>query len=392
MKVLMIGQLPKEVGGSYTTGVCNVVYELSKCSAKDTKLFIYATNLYSKIDKSASGTIYYETKMRYLNVIWNIVRRPLSSFKQWLYYKNVTHMSPIRCEFYKDNFERVIRDVQPDIIHCMNIIQMAPLYYANQKYKKPILLTIHGVFFDNDKSVEDLSKGNVLLADYTTGLTPETMKGITEVLHYPKEQSFMVPNGADTKKFYYSESAREQLRRELGVDDDVKIFVTVGSLQHRKGQLSFCKVLSSFPQEFKYKYIIIGSGVDKESIEQFVAENGMTEKVQIVGYVSNMELYKYYSAADVYIHGSYEEGQALSEVEAYATGLRVAVNKDIIGTVVTDTSYKEEYYIFDYNDFNIMSFIQWVTSSNKDRRSKSQYDWREIFDKYIEVYNRILEN
>ena len=30
MKVLLIGQLPKEIGGNYTTGAANVVYELSK--------------------------------------------------------------------------------------------------------------------------------------------------------------------------------------------------------------------------------------------------------------------------------------------------------------------------------------------------------------------------
>ena len=30
MRILIIGQLPKEIGGNYTTGAANVVYELSK--------------------------------------------------------------------------------------------------------------------------------------------------------------------------------------------------------------------------------------------------------------------------------------------------------------------------------------------------------------------------
>ena len=349
MRVLMIGQLPKEVGGSYTTGVCNVVYELSRCISEDVDLFVYATNLYVDKGKCIPGNAkYLGTRFRYLKVIWNVISNPIKTIRQWHYYKKVTHMSPIRCEFYKDNFMRVIKDVKPDIIHCMNIFQMAPLYYANLGSGIPIVLTLHGVFFDNDRDVEDLTKGNVLLSDYVTGLTPETMKRIVEILHYSKDKSYMIPNGTDTKKFFYDSEARYELRKELCIDEDTCVMITVGSLQHRKGQLSFCKLLQRMPDEFNYKYIIIGKGDDKEKIEKYVLDNGMQEKVQIIGYVSNTELYKYYSAADVYIHSSYEEGQALSEVEAYASGLKVAANKDIIGTIVTDTTNKMDYYIYEY--------------------------------------------
>lgn len=388
MKVLMVGQLPKEAGGSYTNGVCNVVYELSKCSAKDLELFVYATNLYSKKDRGDSGTIYYETKKRYFDVFWNVVRRPFSSLNQWRYYRKVTHMSPIRCEFYKDNFERIIKEIKPDIIHCLNIIQLAPLYYANIKTKIPLVVTLHGVFFDNDKDVEDLMKGNIELADYTTGLTPETMDGIVG-LGFPREKSYMIPNGTDTKKFYYSKEAREELRRQLGVEEDTRLMITVASLQKRKGQLSFCKVLKYFPESFKYRYVIIGKGEDETILRQFISDNNMAEKVQILGYVPNTDLYKYYSASDIYIHSSYEEGQALSEVEAYATGLRIAVNKDILGTIVTDTSDAFRYFVYDYECFKTNEFIKWASNENKERCSQKQYDWEKVFNMYVKAYKDI---
>ena len=38
IKILSIGQLPKEVGGSYTSGIARVVYELSKQSVLVLKL------------------------------------------------------------------------------------------------------------------------------------------------------------------------------------------------------------------------------------------------------------------------------------------------------------------------------------------------------------------
>ena len=44
IKVLSIGQLPQEVGGSYTTGVTRVVHELSKQQIPDVEQYLYAPN------------------------------------------------------------------------------------------------------------------------------------------------------------------------------------------------------------------------------------------------------------------------------------------------------------------------------------------------------------
>lgn len=386
----MVGQLPKEVGGSYTTGVCNVVYELSRCYNKEVEMYVYATNLASdKASRIQGPSKYFGTKMRYFDVIWNVIKNPLKSVKEWRYYYQVTHMFPIRCEFYKDNFIRLIKEVQPDLIHCMNIFQMAPLYFANPNHNIPIVLTLHGVFFDNDKNVEDLTKGNIQLADYTTGLTPETMRGI-ESLNFPSFKSFMIPNGTDINKFHFDGNERMKIRSILGVKDDTVLMITVASLQQRKGQLSFCKILNKMPGEFNYKYVIIGKGEDEIKINQFVRDNNLQEKIFIIGYVPNIDLYKYYSAADIYIHSSYEEGQALSEIEAYATGLKTAVNKDIIGTVITYESNPDNYFTFDYKKFDVQAFINWCQAKYENRVTRKQFDWNNILDMYKVIYNSII--
>ena len=45
IKVLSIAQLPKEVGGTYTSGIARVAYELSKQSVDGVKTYMYATNI-----------------------------------------------------------------------------------------------------------------------------------------------------------------------------------------------------------------------------------------------------------------------------------------------------------------------------------------------------------
>lgn len=49
IKVLSIAQLPKEVGGTYTSGIARVAYELSKQSVDGVETYMYATNISSKM-------------------------------------------------------------------------------------------------------------------------------------------------------------------------------------------------------------------------------------------------------------------------------------------------------------------------------------------------------
>ena len=114
----------------------------------------------------------------------------------------------------------------------------------------------------------------------------------------------MIPNGTDTSKFYYSEEERSALRKELAIDDETTVFLTIGSLSHRKGQYTMLTKLIELPSEFKYLYLIIGKGADEDKIKAYITENCMEGKVRVVGYVPNNELYRYHSAADVYLHCS----------------------------------------------------------------------------------------
>lgn len=389
MKILLIGQLPKEVGGSYTTGVCNVVYELSRQKYDNVEQTIFAINISDENASKINGVNTYRGRVnRLLPIITKIIKNPISSFKEWYFYRRVCHFSPIRGEFYADNFARIIDEIKPDIIHSMSWVQLSSIYYANKR-RVPIIHTFHGMR-DESKVVPQVLIEHLKFCDFTTGLTPENMEDLKNS-GFPKHKSYMIPNGTDTTKFYYDEEIRHKIRKDLGVEDSVTVLLTVGSLQHRKGQLSFCKVLNNMPKDFRYLYLIIGTGSDSDAIKDYVKNNGLEEKVKVIGYVPNHKLYAYYSAADIYIHSSYQEGQALSEIEAYTVDLKVAVNRDIIGTVVTDTTNIKDYLVFNYKSFDYKNFVEWSKNHKTNRKTRNQYDWKEIYRQYVEVYYKILQ-
>lgn len=386
MKVLIVGQLPVEAGGSYTTGVCNVVYELSKCATKDIELIIYATNMNDKSKRNVGYSIYRGTKLNPINSLFHFLRHPIETRREWLFYKNKCFASPLRYDAYRYNIERIIKEEKPDVIHCMSVFQIASCYFANKNHGLPLILTLHGVDFDT-KSQDRIG---VVLSDIVTGLTPETMKGIRS-LGASEEKLVMVPNGTDTSKFYYSEAERTKLRQEFGISDDTTVMLTIGSLSHRKGQYSFLEVLKKLPENFNYLYIIIGKGEDGEKIISYIRENRMEDKVKVIGYVKNTELYRYHSGADVYVHASRWEGQALSEVEAYATDLKTAVNREIVGTVITDTDNIDDYWVFDFDSFDGDTFVSWASNHKENRKTRRIYDWNRIFEMYSIIYKRLIK-
>ena len=388
MKVLMIGQLPKEAGGQGTTGVGNVVYELSKCANNDVRFVVYATNMNDNRARHDKYCYYRGTRIRLFATFIHFFLHPIKTMKEWRFYRNKCGKGTVmRYEAMRDNIERIIGEENPDVIHCMNLMQMSSTYFANRKYGIPTILTEHGC--DTDPNTE--CGNTIFLPDIVTGLTPQTM---TDILSHgvPKEKTVMVPNGADTSKFYYSEKERNELRSNLGVADDVTVMLTIGSLCHRKGQYTMLTKIKNLPNNFKYLYLIIGQGEDYEKIQSYIDQNNLKNRVKVIGYVANNELYKYHSAADVYLHSSRSEGQALSEVEAYATDLKIAVNKDVLTTVVTDTTNIEDYLVFDLDQFDENSFVSWASHHKSQRKTRMKYDWNEIFEKYVNVYAGLLDN
>lgn len=384
MKALLIGQLPKEVGGNYTTGIAKVVYELSLQKVEGLEYSVYATNAkQGRIVVDNSPAHYYGYKFLIGKMICNMLFHPIRTLKEWKVYKEKGHVNPLRYEFYKANFQNVLKIVKPDLIH-MNGTGIEPLYFANQN-RIPVVLTCHGVFH-RTKNPDSSAK---LYADYVTGLTDETKEEILNYLCVEEGKISIIPNGVDTAKFYYSEAEREKIRKEMGVKESTKVFITVASVQERKGQLRFTQILKDYDGG-DWEYWIVGKGPDELAIKDYCELNGIDNKVKLLGYKNGAELYKYYSAADIYAHASTMEGQALCEIEAFSTGLRVLVNNLIKGTIAKKELEMGDYLFVNFNSPDYETIKQWINKPNLERKSNKNLDWSKVAIDYNSLYQTIL--
>ena len=393
MKILLIGQLPTEIGGNYTTGAANVVYELSKQSCKDMVYHTYGTNISStKAQESSVLPLQYiGYKIRPLKMLYHALMHPIATFRHWKHYSHIDHQNFLRYAFYEYNIRDAIKAVKPDLIHVNSIDNVSAVHFALGVQKIPVLLTCHGIFYrgeENDIVNRNRYWGNIKLVDAYSGLTEESLDEYEKFIGIDRKQVHIIPNGVDCSKFYFSKSERLKLRSEMGIPDECKVFITVASVQKRKGQLDFLKLLSILPMD-NYRYWIVGKGPDESAITQFINDHNLQHNVSLLGYKTAHELYKYYSAADIYAHPSWKEGQALSELEANATGLPTIVNKDIIKTIASDIN-SDDYYILDFANANIKSLIAWINRPINERQSRRTFDWSVIADRYHALYKEII--
>lgn len=398
MKVLIVGQLPKEMGGHYTTGIARVIGELCKHHFGELDIVVYGTNISSKKANMLNGDskqacVYTGYRINPLGLLYHAIRHPQMTRRAWADFRVYGGASILHLEFFRYNYSRIINKVKPDLInyHGSGFIAM---YHANKPYGVPIVLTLHGLMWsgidsEDPKEIEwkRSSELTLALANRYTTLNENALKKMLK-LGVDRNQVDIIPNGVDSHKFYYSQEARKEYRKKFSVNERTIVFITVGVVIDRKGQLSFLKILES--SGIDYQYWIVGKGPDEEPINEYVKQKQIEDKVKMLGYIKDTDLYQYHSAADVYAHASTVEGQALSEVEAYATGLRIIVNdiisETVIGNAHTDS---DRYLIMNFEKPNYSEFNLWLSYEWK-RESSQRYDWGNIANRYAEVYKRLL--
>ena len=112
-----------------------------------------------------------------------------------------------------------------------------------------------------------------------------------------------------------------------------KILLTVGRLSAEERRKGHDKVIRALPELISNHpdlvYLIVGEGDDRARLKDAASQNGVDDRVLLVGRVELPELADYYRLADVFVMPSTQEGFGIVFLEAAATGLSlVGGNRD----------------------------------------------------------------
>ena len=149
-----------------------------------------------------------------------------------------------------------------------------------------------------------------------------------------REQFEVIPLGIDMEPFEKDKVEKENLRAEIGADDEDFLVGFVGRLTEIKNVpllLNAAKRLSSNGgTRQKLKFLIVGEGHLRETLEEQTKDMGLRDRVAFLGNRTDTE--NIYSGLDAVALTSLNEGTPLSLIEAMASGK--AVISTTVGGVV----------------------------------------------------------
>lgn len=200
---------------------------------------------------------------------------------------------------------KIFKQEKPDVIH-LNSSKMGATgaFIGRVAGVKKIIFTAHGFAFNEDRSF--ISKKifllihwvTILLAHKTIIVSDKTMKDI-DYMPFVKNKFAKVYNGIDTTlDFEDGEKSLQFLLKGENVNTVGKtVLLSIGELHKNKGCDLLIPNLKKVQRDFIY--IIIGDGEEYDSLMNLIQENGLTDKIFLVGRVE--DAYKYIRAADIFL-------------------------------------------------------------------------------------------
>ena len=141
------------------------------------------------------------------------------------------------------------------------------------------------------------------------------------------QTALILHNAVDTEKFAFNEAAGNEIREKYGV----KTEYLIGHIGRFTVQKNHTFIIDVFRELCKIRndcsLMLVGNGEFLESIKNKVKELNLTESVVFVDFQE--DIYKYYSAMDLFLMPSLFEGLPITLVEAQANGLPSLVSDTV---------------------------------------------------------------
>lgn len=238
---------------------------------------------------------------------------------------------------YKKKIYQIIDKINPDIIYCHNIDELISIKLILKKRKYPLVFDSH--------MLEMASKNkfaNQYRFIYKHFITPSIVKHkdivirtqndpyVNKCLGIPERQSPFLSFGTDTNMFYYDETLKQQLRKQMGIGHNDFVVCYTGKLTPEKGADLLVGLVQKTYISGEYDrvvFLIVGNtnGEYGKKIERGLqSEKNIVLRYPVQKYV---DLPKFYQASDLSI---FPKQCSLSFYDAQACGLPVLSEDNLV--------------------------------------------------------------
>ena len=308
-------------------------------------------------------------------------------------------LKPGNLKAYK-SLKQVIDESAYDIIHCHTPVgAMLTRLAAKQARRRrtKLFYTAHGFhFYKGAPFINWILYYPVekWLSRYTDVLITINTEDYERAKSFKAGKVFYVPGvGIDLKKFNVGCVDKKSKRKEIGVQLDDFVLLSVGELISRKNHEVVIRAMEVLKQDRKLEhleYVICGRGTYEPELKKLAVELKVADHVHFLGYRS--DICEICNCSDLFIFMSRQEGLPVALMEAMACGLPIVCsnirgNKDLIDDGVTGL-------ISDNTPEGVARAIDKLRNDNSLRerlalaalQKVKQFDLRSIVEEMKKVY------
>lgn len=242
---------------------------------------------------------------------------------------------------------KLIKQEKFDIVHTNTSKGGVVGRIAARLAKVPFVFhTVHGFAFHEQSprhSILIYSQIEKFVAKYCNFIITVSdfhKKWAEELKIAPSDKIISIPNGLDPNRVKPTVE-REQMRSQLGIQNNEIAIFTIGRLATQKGieyLLEAIAMLKNDQIDSKYGFNIAGSGELEESLKNRAKELNIEDKVRFLGFRSDVN--NLLNAADIVVLPSLWEGLSIALLEAMAAKKAIICTE--IGSNITVVEDKRD--------------------------------------------------
>lgn len=207
---------------------------------------------------------------------------------------------------------------------------------------------------------------------------------------YQEQEFTIIKNGIDVQRFALNPTKRDEIRKELQIEDQL-VIGHAGRFTFEKNHQFIIKIIKELTKlQSNITLLLLGVGPLQEEIKQEVKKYELEKQVLFLDMVDNIE--DYYQAMDVFVLPSLFEGFGYVLIEAQASGLLCFASSQV--PKLTRASDKIFYLDLDDSKLWAQEIIKRQYYQRKDNTNELYnlgFDPKSEVIKLFEIYENMLK-
>jgi glycosyltransferase involved in cell wall biosynthesis len=176
--------------------------------------------------------------------------------------------------------------------------------------------------------------------------------------------------------------------------------LSVGDIQPRKNHIglirAFARMVHAYPQ-LKHNLVMVGKPTwffDK--VQEAARESGVADRIQFVGFVSDVDLLHMYNACDCFVFPSFYEGFGFPALEAMACGRAVvcsdasALPEVVDGAAILFDPYATDEMVRAIADVLLDAELRGRMERLGIQRA-AHFSWQKTAQKTLDAFHQVME-